>query len=111
MREVAERDRNRRFTEVAVLLSGIQEVADLLLGLTLPTDMPQGERTRFHEGLIARFTHLRQMYEDELYEDRYLPAYQAEIVRRERAERLAAIDSDKRWREARAKVAKLSDDP
>jgi len=110
IREVTERDRNRQFTELAVVVSAIQEVADILLGISLPPSVEPKARAQMHEDLRARFAHLRQLYEDELYEDRYLPAYQAEVTRRERAARMAAIDSDKRWREARAKVAKLSDD-
>ena len=110
MQEVLFRQRNLRHVEMTVHVSLLERIGHLLLDAVYGPAQDKAAHAARHEPLRADVDRLLKLYEAEVFEDRYLPAYQQAEAEEERRAKLAAIERERREAEARKKVAAFSED-
>lgn len=74
-----------------------------------PTQTPQ-EYDALHKPLREDTARLMDFYEAEVFEDRYLPAYQQAQAERDRREKQALADRERQQAESLKRVASFSED-
>jgi hypothetical protein len=110
MQEVLFRQRNLRHVEMTVVVSMFERLGHVLIDAVYgPAPDPAAHKAR-HEPLRADVDRLLKVYEAEVFEDRYLPAYQQAEAEEERRAKLDALERERREAEAQKRVAAFSED-
>ena len=110
MQEVLFRQRNLRHVEMTVVVSLISQLGHIMLDAVYGP-APDSEKYKArHAPLHADVDKLLKLYEAEVFEDRYLPAYQQAEAEEERKMKLDAMERERREAIARKKVAGFSEE-
>lgn len=107
LQEVDYRERNLRFSEMSLFAKMLERLL-MLVAATLPGDKKSLEALQ--SSVAADVTKMMGSYEAELYQDRYLPEYQAHARELSRREKAAEEAKRRRDQEALARVAALGED-
>lgn len=106
LQEMMFREQNLKYAEVTLFTRLIELVLGRLVELTTKPEAINARQELFHEDINVWL----RLYEAELYQDRYLPAYQRAERERIRQETLQAAEKKMREQVALKKVAAFSDD-
>ena len=106
LQEMIFREQNLKYSEVTLFTRLIQLLLGQLVELTTVPDKIGQRKALLHDDINVWL----RLYEAELYQDRYMPAYQR--AERERIRQEAHAEAERKVREAQAlkKVAGFSED-
>lgn len=110
MQEVLFRQRNLRHVEMTVMVSLAERLGHILLDAVFGPAKDESAYRARHEPLRADVDRLLKLYEAEVFEERYLPAYQQAEAEEERRSKIDAMERERREAEARKKVAAFSEE-
>ena len=109
MQEVLFRQRNLQHVEMTVTVSLMERLGHILLDAVYGPAKDEAMYKARHAPLRADVDRLLKLYEAEVFEERYLPAYQQAEAEEERKAKLGAIEREQREAAARKKVAAFSE--
>lgn len=106
LQEMLFREQNLKYSEVTLFTRLIELLLGQLVELTTVPDKITQRKGLLHEDINVWL----RLYEAELYQDRYMPAYQRAERERTRREALAEAERKMREQQALKKVERFSDD-